>query len=156
MSNNQKEVIKEAKIKAARYCSYRERAPEEVREKLTKYGLRSHQVAQVLKELKDENFINEQRFANAYASGKLRINKWGRIKIKMGLERSKVDPVYVNRALNNLPEDEYNTIMIKHIQKKQGALNIQDHFLRNHKIAQFVISKGFEPDLVWQYLKSNI
>ena len=156
MSNNQKDLIKEARIKAARFCSYRERAPEEVRQKLIKQGLNDSQVEDMLQELIDDNFINEQRFATAYANGKLRINKWGRIKIRQGLERHLVDPTCMEKALHSLEEAEYRAIMISLIQKKHHSLKITDPFIRNHKIAQFVISKGFEPDLVWQSLKSDL
>ena len=151
----EKDITREAKIKAARFCAYRERAPEEVREKLRGYGLSPDQCEQVLQELVDENFINEQRFAKAYASGKLRINKWGKLKIRNGLDGYQVNEKYIERALIALPEEEYLSTMKDLINKKQGSLDVTDPYVRNHKVARYVISKGFEPDLVWDHLKSK-
>lgn len=155
MPNNQKDVVQEAKLKAARFCSYRERAPEEVRQKLTQYGLTNDQVEQVMKELMENDFVNERRFASAYANGKMRINKWGKIKIKRGLEHYKLSPDHIEQALKEIPEQQYRATMVRHIQKKSKSLDIPDPFTHNHKVAQFVISKGFEPEMVWAYLKAK-
>jgi len=155
MTYKQKDLVREAKIKAARFCSYRERAPTEVREKLDGYGLLPDQQERVLSELIEENFINEGRFATAYANGKLRINKWGKIKIRNGLQSYRVGEKCIEQALNALPEDEYLSTMLALMKKKQAFLDIADPYVRNHKVAQFVISKGFEPDLVWRSLKSD-
>ena len=155
MTYKEKEIVRQAKIKAARFCAYRERAPAEVREKLSGYGLNSDQCEQVVNELINENFINEKRFATAYANGKLRINKWGKIKIKNGLQSYRVDEKFIEKALNTLPKEEYLTTMKDLINKKLGSLDIADPYVRNHKVARYVISKGFEPELVWRSLKSE-
>lgn len=152
MTNNQKDLVSEARIKVARFCSYRERAPQEVRRKLNHYGLNDHQVEEVLKDLKAEDFVNESRFASAYANGKLRINKWGKIKIKQGLEHHGIKPDLIDKVIRELPEDRYRATLINHIQRKNRTLDTSDTFIRNHRIAQFAISKGFEPDMVWEYL----
>jgi regulatory protein len=151
----EKDIIREAKIKAARFCAYRERAPAEVREKLGRIGLMPDQQERVVNELIDENFINEQRFATAYANGKLRINKWGKIKIRHGLESYRIGDQCIEQALNALPEDEYLSVMVALMKNKQASLGIADPYVRNHKVVRFLISKGFEPDLVWNYVKSK-
>ena len=156
MSNMEKDLIREAKVKAARFCAYRERAAVEVRNKLESYGLESHQLEQVILELEHDGFLNEQRFAKSYASGKLRIKKWGRLKIKRGLEAYELPVEQIGKALESLPPSEYQETMKGLVQKKRSSLKESDPFVRNHKIAQFVISKGFEPDMVWTYLKSKI
>ena len=151
----EKDIVREAKIKAARFCAYRERAPMEVREKLAAYGLEGDQMEEVLNELIEENFLNESRFASAYARGKLRSNKWGKIKIRKGLESYQLNQSAIDQALKELPQDEYLSIMVQLIKKKQRSLKVTNPFVRNHKIAHFVISKGFEPDIVWAELRSK-
>ncbi|MEQ8925876.1 MAG: RecX family transcriptional regulator, partial [Fulvivirga sp.] len=81
---------KEAKLKAADYCAYQERSQQQVRDKLYTYGLYSEDVERILSELITENFINEERFAIAYAGGKFRVKKWGRNKILQGLNQHRV------------------------------------------------------------------
>lgn len=149
----EKDLIRDAKNKAARFCAYRERAPLEVREKLGQFGLNKAQVTQVLNELTSENFLNEYRFAHSYVRGKFRLKKWGRIKIKAGLQRYDLDEKCVMEVLEKIPSDQYQEILVKLIEKKWQSLKVEDPFVRKHKVAQFVISKGFEPDLAWEVLK---
>src|SRR5690606_40103744 len=68
----------EAKIKIASYCAYQERCQKEVRDKLYEYGLHSHEVENLITSVILEGFLNEERFAKAFARGKFRIKKWGR------------------------------------------------------------------------------
>ena len=77
---------KEAKLKAADYCSYQERSQQEVRNKLYTYGLHKDDVEDILTDLVLEGFINEERFSTAYVGGKFRMKKWGRLKIIQGLK----------------------------------------------------------------------
>ena len=72
---------KSAVQKAADYCAYQERSQQQVRDKLYDYGLHSDQVEEALSELIQQGFINEERFAIAYAGGKFRMKGWGRKKI---------------------------------------------------------------------------
>ena len=44
----------------------------------------------MIAELIDSNFLNEERFANAYAQRKFKQKGWGKIKIKQGLKFKKV------------------------------------------------------------------
>src|SRR5690606_22791562 len=76
----------EAKNKAEAYCAYQERSQQEVRDKLYHMNLHTSQVEELIAYLIENNFLNESRFANAYVSGKFRMKKWGRKKIKQGLK----------------------------------------------------------------------
>jgi regulatory protein len=71
----------EAKGKIQRYCAYQERSHQEVRNKLYSFGLYSDEVDNLLTDLITDGFLNEERFAKAFAGGKFRMKKWGRIKI---------------------------------------------------------------------------
>ena len=155
MPNQEMDLVRDAKIKAARFCAYQERAPSEVRTKLESYGLDGDQLNKVMSELMDEGFIDEHRFASAYALGRLRLKKWGKLKIKKGLEHYDVNPHHISEVLDSLSKENYSQTMISLIEKKRKGLRVSDPFIRNHKIANFLISKGFEPDLVWDYLKQE-
>ena len=72
----------EALAKAMRYCAYQERAPREVAEKLKELGQSPSEVTELLQQLKDDDFVNEQRFAKLFSSGKFRIKQWGKRKIQ--------------------------------------------------------------------------
>ncbi|GJM27520.1 MAG: recombinase RecX [Cyclobacteriaceae bacterium] len=154
MINKEKDPLKEAKLKAARYCAYRERAPLELKRKLINLGLSENQIEQVCQELMDEGFVNEQRFALTFARSKFRLKKWGKIKIELALKRLEISESFICDAVNSLPPDEYLKTLKELLNKKRQSLKISDPFVINHKVALFLISKGFEPELAWKELKN--
>src|ERR1700712_929985 len=90
---------KMALAKAEHYCAYQERSQQEVRDKLYEWGLYPDAVENVIVHLIEGNFLNEERFANAYTRGKFNQKGWGRIKIKQGLKFKKVSDVLIKKAL---------------------------------------------------------
>src|SRR6516225_4110830 len=86
------EIVSQALSKIYRYCAYQERSHREVKNKLFEYGLYSNQVDEILSQLITEGFLNEERYAKAFAGGKFRMLKWGRIKIQQELEYEGLTP----------------------------------------------------------------
>ncbi|MBS1527898.1 MAG: RecX family transcriptional regulator [Bacteroidetes bacterium] len=145
---------KVALAKAENYCAYQERSQQEVRDKLYEWGLYPSIVENVISKLIESNFLNEERFATAYATGKLRQKGWGRIKIKQGLKFKKVSEPLIKKALKSIDEDEYLEILRKVIQKKEGTIAEKMPYKRNYKLQQYALSRGFESDLIWDVLKN--
>lgn len=147
--------MKEAKIKAARYCAYQERAHQEVRNKLFQIGLYGEEVEHVLTELITEDFVNEERFAKAFASGKFRINNWGRDKIKYVLNQKKISAYCIEQGLKEITEKDYlGTIRI--LIKNKSKTIAGDDFTIKNKIARYLIGKGFESELVWPVINDEL
>ena len=61
--------------KIKHYCAYQERAHAEVKQKLYGYGLYKNEVEQLISQLIEENYLNEERFAIAFAGGKFQIGR---------------------------------------------------------------------------------
>lgn len=147
--------LQKAREKAARYCAYQERAPHEVEEKLSGFGLDLSSVRKIMHELKKEGFFDEARFTRAYIAGKLRNNKWGKIRIRQNLMLKKLPASLVEQALNEIPEEEYIKTATALIQAKSKTLHEPDNYIRRNKIAVFLIGKGFEPDIVWDLIREH-
>jgi len=139
---------KAAKPKIEYYCAYQERSQQEVRDKLYDMGLHQKEVEELIVELIESNFLNEERFAIAYAGGKFRIKRWGRIKIKLALKQKKVSEYCIKKALAQFNHQDYEQAIDEWIEKKGKLVKEKNLYKRKYKIVQFVISKGFEPDLV--------
>jgi regulatory protein len=146
-------IVKEAKNKAARYCAYQERTQQEVRDKLFKLGLYSEEVENIILELIEDGFINEERYAKAYVRGKFYQNKWGKLKIQYGLKQKGLSNYCIDKGLSEIRDAEYTEMALKLINKKHEELNINDAYIRNNKIAAFLYAKGFEKDFIWKLLK---
>lgn len=145
--------IKEAKLKAARYCAYQERAPFDVEEKLKSFDLNPQQIKEILAELTEDGFINETRFTSIFVKSKFRNNKWGKIKIKQHLSLKKLPQDVIVSGLKEIPDEEYLSMIRMLVEQKTIHLNESDTFISNHKVASYLVQKGFEPELVWKYLK---
>jgi regulatory protein len=143
---------KEAQAKAENYCAYQERSQQEVRDKLYEWGQYPSEVENIISRLIESNFLNEERFAKAYATGKFRQNGWGRIKIKQGLKLKKVSEPLIKKALNSIDGDEYWQMLNKIIQKKEALIKEKDSFKRRYKLYQYALSRGFESDLIQETL----
>lgn len=146
---------KAALAKAEHYCAYQERSQQEVRNKLYDYGLRSNEVEELISELIQNNFLNEERFARAYALGKFRMKQWGRIKIKMGLKAKKVSDKLIIKALNELDPDDYMETLSAILTRKAAQIHESDSFKRKNKLVQYGLMRGYENDLIFDVLKSS-
>lgn len=150
-----KKIIDEkaARAKAEHYCSYQERSQQEVRDKLYEWDLHANVVENIISGLITGNFLNEERFAKAYAQGKFRQKGWGKNKIKQGLKFKRVPDVLIKKALQALPDDDYLSMLQKVLTKKNAVLNEKDPYKRNYKLQQYAISRGYENDLVADVLR---
>ena len=144
-----------ALLKAESWCAYQERSQQETRNKLYEYGLHQNEVEELITELILTNFLNEERFAMAYVSGKVNIKKWGRIKIKQGLKFKKVPDKLIQKALNSIDGDKYLANLLATAEKKLKVLSEKDPLKKKYKLITYLQTKGFEKDLIFDVLKTN-
>lgn len=129
-----------------RYCAYQERSHQEARTRLLQLGERGNTLENYLVRLIEENYLNEQRFAIAFAGGKFRMKQWGRIKIKHALQQQQVSPHCIEEALQEIPEIDYREVAGKLIRQKWMTLDPDIHPLqRLQKLRTYLLQKGYEP-----------
>lgn len=145
----------QAKVKAESYCAYQERSQFEIRNKLYEWGLYQKEVEEIISELIESNFLNEERFALAYTLGKFRIKHWGKIKIKQGLKLKRVPDKLISKSLQAIDADDYLSILQKILEKKALTIKEVDPFKRRFLLSRYGSSKGFELDLISDMLISN-
>ena len=142
----------EALEKMKKYCAYQERCQSEVRQKLYGFGLNNDEIENALCSLIEQNFINEERFAKTFARGKFRQKKWGKVKIKQHLKQKQISDYCIKTALEEIDTEDYLATLDLVLSKKEELLNEENNFINKQKIAKHAINKGFENDLVWNYL----
>lgn len=143
---------KEALEKMAKYCAYQERCIQEVREKLFGNELSSDEIENIICELMDQNFIDEERFAKAYVRGKFKIKGWGRVKIKQHLKHKKLSDYCIKKGFEEINTEEYLTKLSETREKKEKSLKASNEFEKKQKLANFLMGRGFESELVWEEL----
>lgn len=97
--------------------------------------------------------MNEERFAKAFVRGKFRQKGWGRRKIAEALKRHQIGDYLWQKAFAEIDEAEYLTALEKQLGQLEKKIKARNDFLRRGKIAQRLIARGFEPELVWDFLK---
>ncbi len=139
--------------KARNYCAYQERSIYDVKTKLTQWKATEEALEEIIKTLKAENYINEERFVKAFVLGKLRHNKWGRNRIYYALKQKRVPELFIEIGLNEIDEEEYiNTLKAVLFSKK---VNAKDEFTRQNKLVRYATQKGFQPELIWKVLRGE-
>jgi regulatory protein len=145
----------EALLKAKQYCAYQERSHSEVKEKLYSFGLYRKDVEELLSNLIEENYLNEERFAIQYAGGKFRMKQWGRVKIKYSLKQKQVSEYCIKKALASIPETDYRKALQKLFEQKLKTLKSERNiFIRKRKLQDHLMQKGFETSLVNELISS--
>jgi regulatory protein len=135
--------------KIKQYCAYQERCHAEVKEKLYSFGLYKRDVEEIISQLIEENYLNEERFAIQYAGGKFRMNNWGRIKIKYALRQKQVSDYCIKKALKNISEEEYLKTLQKLAEQKLKTLKSETNiFIKKKKLQDYLLQKGFEGEVV--------
>ena len=92
-------VKKDVSSKIRHWCARTERSPEQVRRKLYSWDV-ADQFDAVIAELKREGFVDEERFAEAFAQDHVRIKGWGPHKVSAALRQvHRLDDQVVDRAM---------------------------------------------------------
>ena len=142
-----------ALIKMQSWCAYQERSQHDARQKLYELGLWQEAVENIIVQLIQDNFLNEERFAMLFAQGKFNIKKWGRIKIKQELKQKRISEYCLKKALQQIDADEYLNTLKKIIEKKRNTLTEKNPFKLKQKLYSYAASKGYESDLILDVLK---
>ena len=140
---------KQALSKAMTLCSQREYNEAEIRSKLKTWGAEAVDIEEIMEELISQNFINDLRFAVAYARDKVRLNHWGKIKVRYMLSMARVSHTIIDQALNEIDDEVYLEVVGDLLKKKARELkNESDDSLKRQKLVRFALGRGFEMELI--------
>lgn len=117
-------------------------------------GQRGETAESIIAALVTDGFLNESRFAQAFAGGKFRMKQWGRLKITKALEQKGVSKSCIRIGLKEIPETDYRHTLQLLLSKKLSKVPDSDSLGERKKAAVYAIQKGFEPDLVWDVIRS--
>lgn len=138
--------------KICKWCAFQERSQQEVRDKLYDYGLKPSAVEDMISKLITDNFLNEERFAIAFAGGKFRQLGWGKVRIRSALKMKRVSDYCIRKALSVISDSDYHAMLEKVIEKRKKSVKEKDPFKRTYKLMSYAISRGYEPDIVHEIL----
>ena len=138
-----------------KYCAYQDRCQSEIRTRLIEHSVYGDALEEIIAELISDDFINEERFAKAYVSGKFRIKKWGKMKIIQELKFRKISSYSINKALGQIDYDEYLDTLNTLMEKKDQALKAKDKWEKRKKLTAFATQKGYEYEVINEVLNDG-
>jgi regulatory protein len=138
------------------YCAYRERCTAEVLQRLYTLKVPTSDYEMYIAYLKENNFLNEERYANAFAHGKNNIKKWGRKKIILELQSKHIDACQIQQSLEQIDEGMYVLKLEDILIKKNKSIKETDTFKKKQKLIQFAMQKGYEYEIINEVLKNII
>ena len=149
MTSKSKYSFLEAKTKLEALCAYQERCSHELDKKMIQWGVDYEDRNRLLAHLIEYNFLNEERFAEAFVSGKVNIKKWGRVKIRQHLKQKFISDYSIKKGLESISEETYIGNLQKLTERKYASLSgEEDGYPKKVKIYRFLSSKGYEADLI--------
>lgn len=149
MKSECKYSLLEAKSKLEALCAYQERCSYDLQKKMNSWGLDRETQDRLLADLISNNFLNEQRFAEAFVSGKVRIKRWGRLKIKVELKKKMISDYSIRKGLELIDEETYWDNLMHLANRKWHDLSREkNQFVRKGKLYRYLVSKGYETDLI--------
>ena len=89
------------------YCMYQERCIQEVKKKLTRLQVVPKTKSKIINHLIDDDYLNEVRFTKSFIQGKLRIKKWGRLKLNYELKIRGVKKFIIDKEINKISKEDY-------------------------------------------------
>lgn len=134
----------EALARAAALCSAGEQCVSQIEEKLARWGQDAEAQARIIAHLIAEKYIDESRFARAYALDKSRYSGWGRVKIGMYLRHLGISEADRREALAQLPADEYRDTLARILAAKARSVKAATPYERRAKLIRFALGRGFE------------
>ena len=139
--------MEKALDKMRRLCSRREYCVSDIRSKLMKELEGNVQkVETALTKLKEEKYVDDLRYATAYARDKAAISGWGAAKIRYMLSAKGVAKEIVSEALNEVDESKASTRLEKLLENKYKSLKDDPQW--KIKLLRFALGRGYSYDEV--------
>lgn len=135
------------------WCDMQERAHSDVRKKLRSWGVYGEEVEGIIAELIGGNYLNEERFATAFATGKFRIKKWGWRKIEAGLRQKGVSAYSMQAAKTAYEQEDHSKVLLNLLERKRATLRETDSYAVRSKLLRYAASKGYSPEEVYKALE---
>lgn len=127
------------------YCAQAEHCRSEVAKKLQQAGAESALIERISDQLIKDRFIDEERFARAYARDKYRFNGWGPKRIAMELHKRQIPHTIIDSALTDLQEgdDRIENPLPKLLKKKLQTIKGGDDRNRLIRLVRWAVGRGF-------------
>jgi regulatory protein len=137
-----------------RLCSRGERCRSDILRKVISYGVTDPE--SVVEELVREGYIDDGRYARAFVRDKSSLQGWGKVKIRVDLQRKRIDESAITAALNEIDPIAADTKLQKlALSKLRQLQNESDPNLRKAKFIRYLMGRGYTYDEIVAIYDNN-
>lgn len=140
-------------LRMASLCAASEQSSGDIRGKVLKAGLSGEDADAILEYLTANKYVDDSRFARAFAADKVRFAGWGRTKIRMHLRAKGIREVITEEAIAAVSDEDYLPALRKALAAKARTADPFDVKGRA-SLYRHLASRGFEPSLIVSEIKA--
>lgn len=140
----------EAYLRLAALCAQAEHCEYEMQEKMRRWEIADDAQARVMQRLITERYVDDERFARAFANDKVKYNKWGRRKVEQAMWLKHIAEDIRQRVLDSIDDEEYIDILRPLLQQKRRSVKARNDYELRQKLIKFAIGRGFTMDIIKQ------
>jgi regulatory protein len=154
--DHQNNIEKEIFLKLARICSRTEECSPDVRKKIQEMGGDPEMQERILQKLKEEKYLDDERYVRAYVRDKFRLSKWGRVKMRYYLRMKGLTDSLIESGFEEIDLTQYTNLLVKTMKDKARTIKKTDKFEKMAQVIRFAQSRGFEPELIHRHINQAI
>ena len=121
-------------------------------EKMRKWEVEESDRERIMAYLRQAKFVDDERYARAFVSDKVRYNKWGRRKVEQGLWAKHISEDIRQRVLNEVDDSQYKLVLTDLLKSKRRSIKAADGYEMNRKLIKYALSRGFDYSIIKQCL----
>lgn len=130
------------RLRLAGLCARSEQCTADLRTKIDRAGLDAEAAGRILGFLQSEKFLDDARFAVAYARDKARFAGWGPAKIRAGLAAKHIPSTMVAEAIDKVDPEDFAAALSRAAIAKSRQLDLNSRDDRT-RLARHLFSRGF-------------
>lgn len=126
-------------------CVRSEQCEFEVERKMFNWGINTTDRNEIISVLREERFIDNERFAKSYANDKAKFSCWGPYKIKMELSKRRINSAIINKVVSEIENEIWKNAILKCVRSKSRNLDIRGEGGKGNreKIYRYLLGRGF-------------
>ena len=144
-------TAEDALVRLELLCARSEQCSWEVMQKLQRWGIAAGDREHILDSLVDRRFVDDERYARAYARSKFMFSRWGRKKIRLGLVAKRIGRSLIDDAVADATEGDVYIGTLRVLMRSKARL-MDTPLCREDalKLCRFAMQRGFE----WEYVSA--
>lgn len=142
-------------VRMAGLCAGAEQCSADIRGKVLKKGFSEDTADKIVAYLVKNRYIDDARYARAFAADKVKFAGWGRIKVRMHLKARRLPDSLIEEALEYVDEEEYMQSLRKSLAAKARALDLSEVEGRR-RLYRHLASRGFESSAIVAEIRKYI